>query len=629
MAMVFMSEKKLIDKLPKNAEGRGPGEYIPQSQIKKYKTDKEPFLSTINGTFKKTNNFPGPGSYYRDDILINYLKNNQNAKILLKNIKSNPNEEKLGFNIKEKRFDILKKNNDPGPGYYFKITKNFKKKIKNNIHKTEFKKSDNLLQLIPTIPNKFQKYGFDILEDGKIIQKIDPFLSQTFSGEKGDSVGPGRYEISDEINWYKTGPQFSKQVRNCFISNNKINLSGIESTDQTDNSNNFNNNKNNSNFLSSITASKFIVDNNLNVIELSPCNISNNFNNINLDKYKLEKNDNDKKQKDYRLLINNVEKYKRILFKGTCKNFSTPGPGFYIDRFKNSCFQTKYVPENQQFFGTKTRRFMKNENKSCEDIFKIYDFDLYNNNNHEKKYSDSDLNRKLKKTKSLTNFAPFSTNEKRFIKFLDKDKSTNPSPFEYNLKSFLDNKKKSLSQENFGASEKKFTQKKEIEWKHSIPGPGYYDPDKPKKHVPAKKYQSNNFIDNKSLYNLKNENETENENERIDLYSIKFQNEKKLKNTNNKNVCFYRTNPRNKNIIGKSLSCGRLNERLNEYKNKIIDNELDINKKEIKQIYPPFNISGYRDNKWLYGPEYCQGPGQYKKDSYFDWNKKTYNKKFL
>ena len=617
--MVFMSEKKLIDRLPKNTERRGPGEYIPQSQIKKYKTDKEPFMSTVNGTLHKNNNVPGPGSYYRDEILIKYLKNNQNAKIIQK-IKSNQNDEKLGFNTKEKRFDFLKKSNEPGPGYYFKITKNFKKKIKNNIHKNEFKKNDDLLQLIPTIPSKYQKYGFDILEDGKIVQKKDPHLSQTFTGEKGDSVGPGRYEISDEINWYKTGPHWSKEVRNCFISNNKYNLSGIfESTDQTDHSNH--NNMSSSNFLSSITASKFVIDNNLNVIEITPCTISDiNNNNINLDQYKLE-NDKNKKQKDYRLLINNVEKYKRILFRGTCQKFSNPGPGFYIDRFKNSSFQTKYVPENQQFFGSKTRRFTRNENKSSIENYKNSDFDLYSTNNNfynENKNSNSELNHKFSKTKSLMNLAPFSTNEKRFIKFMDKDKDNNPSPFDYNIKSFLDGKKKSLSPQYFGHSEKKFTQKKEVKWKYSIPGPGVYDPEKPKKHVPTRKFFSDTFIDNNSLYNMKNEKEG------IDVYSIKFQNEKKLKSTNNKNVCFYRTNFSNKNILRKSFSCERLNN-----KNKTIYSEFDENKIEYKQVYPPFHVSGFKDDSWLFAPNYCQGPGQYKKDSYFDWNKKTYNKNFL
>ena len=47
-----------------------------------------------------------------------------------------------------------------------------------------------------------------------------------------------------------------------------------------------------------------------------------------------------------------------------------------------------------------------------------------------------------------------------------------------------------------------------------------------------------------------------------------------------------------------------------------------------KQMFPPFNQS---DRKWKnqYVGEFLTGPGQYNTDSYFNWNKKTYNINFV
>ena len=49
----------------------------------------------------------------------------------------------------------------------------------------------------------------------------------------------------------------------------------------------------------------------------------------------------------------NRKKTSRLTFKIN----TNPGPGFYIDRFKNSSFNCKSVPESYQFFGSNSKRF--------------------------------------------------------------------------------------------------------------------------------------------------------------------------------------------------------------------------------------------------------------------------------
>ena len=134
MAFVYKAEREAAnDKIKINSE-LGPGEYLPQTEIRKYIVNKEPFLSSNKKVMQKINDVPGPGAYYHDDVLIQYLKNIQNEKISEQNdkvhliakggnIDLHPNSEKIGFNIKSKRFKIPKDDKNPGPGQYFTIIK--------------------------------------------------------------------------------------------------------------------------------------------------------------------------------------------------------------------------------------------------------------------------------------------------------------------------------------------------------------------------------------------------------------------------------------------------------------------------------------------------------------------------
>ena len=625
MAMVFKSKKDLEEPVKKNNKNPGPGDYLPQTTFRKISSNKEPFLSTINGTFHPRNNYPGPGSYYQDDVLIQFLKNIQNEKITdnnekkslsqskINNIKiEENNREKLGFNSKTKRFNLIVDSNKPGPGYYFQKRNKYHKtnlqKIKEeyNAKQKQINKIAKEFDLIPTIPSKNKQFGFDILDDGKIIQKKDPNLNQTYTGEKGDTVGPGKYEVEKKNEWYKTRPKWtmSKDIRNCYITNwenmSKIESPSLFSTNHSEHSSNFTN-FNNSNLLSSITANKFFVDDNLNIIELCPYNISNysiskcdsqahtniNFGNINLTQ---------KKFNNTKPITNNLyynKKFKKIPSRQILNIKNTPGPGFYIDRYKHSSFKLKQVPENKQFFGSKLERFFK--------LNKSYD--------NSENYENPSLNNKIK-SNSFIYLAPFSSKDQRFQTPNDlKELFSNPSPFEYD--NSKKSKKKSFSSfDKFNTSAKRFIEDKNIKWKKEIPGPGHYNPEKARKHLMAKKlrisYDKNKNKANINIYPIN-----------YKINTIEYLNNRKINSTNLKNVTFFRCSPK----IKKSWSCKNIVPPPGTYY---------IEKKyEFKQIIPPFNSSLEKKVELNKESDVNVGSGQYNHDSYFDWNKKSFNISYL
>ena len=134
MAFVYRGDK-LKNIRPNTA--LGPGEYLPLSKSKAIKNNngRAPFESGVK-KFKPLygelnaikNATPGPGKYYYDDIKIKRKKMENVANVKFSNQESldnynlknskysvNPINEKLGFDVKEKRFKDSG-NINPGPG---------------------------------------------------------------------------------------------------------------------------------------------------------------------------------------------------------------------------------------------------------------------------------------------------------------------------------------------------------------------------------------------------------------------------------------------------------------------------------------------------------------------------------
>ena len=624
MAMVFKSKKITSEILQKDLNHPGPGDYIPQTINKKLFSHQK-FSSTSRENFYPKNFNPGPGHYFKKEkekpqkqkaeIKAN-KDNNSKSKINFEkiqellndnNIDDKKPEEKLGFNIKAIRFISSKdKIEQPGPGQYFpEINKFYKTDFINKINykykPRKANRNQDKYKLIPSIPSKDQKYGFNILEDGNIVPKKAPNFNQTFTGLKGDSVGPGSYEMDKSNEIYKSSPKWT-------ISRDTKSTFSLLSTNLSDNSRFLDN----SNLLSTITANKFFIDDNFNVKEFSPYNISknsfvslsntNHFNNF-------DKSDNDYeiiekfKNKNFNfkripLSFNNNGFYNKERKENRKKKISrlafaintNPGPGFYIDRFKNSSFNCTSVPESFQFFGSNSKRFNYNYySKDGKDTINTTD-------------EIEEIKAKKIKHKSI----PFMTSEEKLKpSSILIEKSLIPGPDQY----FPQKIKKIKSFSNFmkfGSNVKRFIEKKEFKWKKEIPGPGMYNPEKIKGHIKTRKMiKANDIINNKNELYIDRLN--------YKLKTIEHENNKKSSLTNLKIATFYRTNPTSKN----SQSCKNINPPPGLY---YVDKLY-----KYRQIIPPFSSSAKKQLVLSTSKINKVGPGQYKNDSYFDWNKKTFN----
>ena len=638
MAMVFKSERSLEIPIDENNNNLGPGEYYPYSTMRKFILNKEPFLTSSPRSKFEIKDTPGPGSYYHDETYINYLKNLQSEKISKENDRINLltkgingdiyfllNTEKKGFNIKSKRFKILKNiNNTLGPGKYFKEKKDKNDKLKklkeNEIFinkKINIIKNNDYLK-IPTIPSKDNTFGFDILNNGELVQRQNPEMYKTFTGEKGDTVGPGSYEIEKPNNWLKTGTTWSKlrSVRDC--NKNDFSIS-ISSTNFSESKNNMSNNiksvisgRNNQNY--SYQKSYELMDKYYNNFNLKKSKKLNNKSVFNLVVTNCKKN-NEKKVKIIKT------------FESIIKNI-TPGPGYYYNEKDSSSFKTKKIPEMKQYFGSSITRFENKKNAT----------NSIGPGEYFKEEKENDLI-KMNKTSSST-FTPFYSSVKRFK--VSEEKEKKPGPGEYYPSKIEEIKKICRSSEGkFGSNEKRFNNMYNNQWKNSIPGPGAYNPkqdtildmNKSEKLNKKKGEVYNNTkndlerLNNTKMNNLINNIIKEEEDvPPIGLYnpeivnSIDYKVKKKAYESRNNNVAFNTTfNKKNKkkNIV---IDCEESNLGPGYYyrDKKKKDNKISavFHSPEFKRnINTNLNIN--------------IGPGKYNLNSYNDWTKKSFNINFI
>ena len=633
MAFVYKAEREASNDKIKTNSDLGPGEYLPQTEIRRYTVNKEPFLSSNKKVFLKINDVPGPGAYYHDEVLIQYLKNIQNEKISEQNDKVHliakggnidllPNSEKIGFNIKSKRFKVTNDDKNPGPGHYFPIIKRRDKASRLreeelfSKQKIQIKKI-NEFQRIPTIPSKVQEFGFEILDNGSLVQKQNPNMYKTFSGEKGDTVGPGSYEIEKPNNWHKTGTEWSKlKVQRDFYKKSKTGKNSSTNLTSTNYSDTGNTNTKTSFYSPNSTSNNFnenIISNETEPVENKDVKIKKS---KSLDK------------SIFKCRILNCQKFngKKIQKKETFETViqgNYPGPGYYYDPYRTSSFHFKPTPEFKQFFGSKLERF-----------YKYKGFDSYLGPGE---YFEKSMN------KTSTGFAPFSTTSNRFfLSFIPAEKSEIPGPGEYTLKSFTTSpngrKTQSTSPKGkFGSNEKRFVDISNTKWKYCVPGPGYYNPEE----IKTQSFKPFNTFYKTKFYNLKknpifsikkvvlNGNGLAREKAPpIGLYNpdmiftIDYKNKKKVFETKNNKVAFDST----------------YNKKKKQKKIKSYDNNINIgpgyyyHEKINKNLRPSpqFHISENDSKKKRFTNSNSNiGPGHYDINGYFDWNKKSFNINFV
>jgi hypothetical protein len=645
MAMVFKSERRLEDISTDKNNDLGPGEYYHYSFSKKIKENKKPFLTSCPRSLLDIKDTPGPGAYYQDETHINVLKNVHNEKVselndrtnllakekngLLYQVRFLINSEKKGFNIKSKRFKIINNiNNQPGPGQYFKEKKNKRKKKLKNINENFSNKKINIIkknefQIIPTIPAKNSIFGFDILDNGTVIKKQNPDMYRTFTGEKGDTVGPGSYEIEKPNNWLKTGTSWSKlrTVRDCNKNNNDFSASTTTTFFSESK-------KNNSNKFGSKISPRYSKDlEDTNVLEL------NDVDNININNLKKTNNNIRKKDKKnvFNLLVENCKLNNRKkcktekTFENVIKNI-TPGPGYYITQKDNTSFRVKLIPEYKQFFGSKLSRFSDINNNYINHLGPGEYFKQENK-----------INQKISKTSSLGVVPPFFSKVERFI--ISEEKKNLPGPGDYTGEITSEKPKKNSSSSldgNFGSNELRFNDIN-LKWKQSVPGPGFYGSERDIQYILSQKNKkikkgtiyNSNKADMERQNNIKINNLIKDEIKKeeippLGLYnpdvitSIDYKIKKNAyESRNNNNIAFTTTfnkKKKKKNNIEVNCINSNLGPGYYYHEKRNIDTKLS----------PVFHLPEFKKNS---NPNINinVGPGKYNIDSYNEWSKKSFN----
>ena len=601
MAMVFLSDRKTsaVEKSPNtltllNNDLKNDLEDLNiLLDTKNEKENKAPFGIQGKGhdvTIRAPMS-PGPGSYNIDS-----------QRKMPFNSGVNP------FLFKSPRFKSSKPESSdiPGPGAY-NITN--KSVIPKNIFQlrpssdVSFKYNTNSLNNIATIPAKKQKYGYYVDENGELIQALDPSIEAYFSGTKNNSIGPDRYnpvikEKNHCINW---GKMSGRKPKNKNINNN---LNGIQNEISL-NSSKLSLVETDISSIRSPKERKKFDKKNIKPFQL----IMNKHNNrIISSKYSGDEAPIDtEKELEFLNHENNI-----ISGKNKSRN--------YLLNFNK--IRYNYPPEEFQFFGS------SNERKTSESLI-LSQFPNVGPGSY--------FRNTFKRLNNINNNKNKST---AWEKNLGRDNmpqlkrsSSNLGPGSYNLmKNF---EKKSFNSYGNFSSEKRFDlsylPQNNIGTNDNTvgnPGPGSYNFNDPWIKDVRK------MIKRHTLVNVEEEIKKVNnqkDKERKPDFNI-YQNDKyiniiqnNVKNKSNpyasENMPFLSGEKRFK--LSKSYS----SEDIGPGKYNLFQKGQKTRK--FNSILAPFSSNAERKPTYLGNSNNEISPGQYDKDSYFDWNKKSFNAMFI
>lgn len=665
MAFVFRSDlKKSFE--PSNNNILGPGQYLPIYDKRKIIKNKAPFLSSSpRKTNKIEEEIPGPGSYCGNVVnekkLINKeISTNLNSTAIYKALEGsdiikgidpvhvwvNNQYEHLGFLSKIKRFKENTLDGIPGPGSYIKSSqmsdgiKKLNRIKRKEINLTKKHLFENINpNKIETIPAKNHTFGFEFDFNGSLIRNNDPESSIKLKGDKHNSVGPGEYNTLKPQEWYRKGTSlWSKSKINKFHQT----ISNFQNKNKTNN--NFYNNGTSSTFHKSNDK----LDNTYNTANTTNYNSDREFNSIKKNKNKRSKSLNGennfqkKIEVDIKLLKQKTKKMKSILFMNhTNKLFdksyllksrgddNNPGPGYYYDENASSGFKSNPLPEEKQVFGSNCQRFPRAEINS--EVGPAY--------YHSEKNGHDNLKKKELKEKLLI---PQLAKIKKY-KPVKVEENILPGPGFYNIDKYFEIKKRVNTADcNFGSAEPRFKKLSEVT-NLNVPGPGAY-----------KGLETWGIKENNNLAKIFNKPMTVN----VNIRNSTFYNDnhsKKISKSKYSDSIFEKKS----NDIIPPIGTYNPDQILNlDYKiakncakNSLVEAPFSITKtrprfdyfeknrnvscnlgpgvyyresyKTETQVKNPFNNGDlrFRDSK----AKYETSPGQYNSNSYYDWNKKTFN----
>ena len=589
MAMVYLSNRN-ISEIPKdpepckflNNELKNELEELNMLLEKKEKENKIPFNTLAKGhdVSYKYNPIPGPGAYNLD--IPKKIIENENSPFL----------------YKSQRFKKINKELIiPGPGSY-NINNN---KISLRRNKSQLRPNSNISlhneinskNNVATIPTKKQEFGYNIDKNGQLSLAVDPIADYCFSGAKNDSIGPGRYDpvIKEKnhcIRWDKSTGRKSDIFfgANTETKNEKTTNSSLIDTD-----------------ISSLKSAK--ERNDIKKVKQKPFkfirykNIRNNSEIAN----NKEEDENIDLQKEFDFL-----NHKNNIISGPKKSRN------YLLKYNKMRYPSK--PAEFQFFGSSNRRnldevLILNNNTKVgpgsyfHNTFKKFQ-NLYINKNKYSFENTKEGEKKLKLRRSLSNVGPGSYNIDRFL-----EKKS------FNIFGSFSTEKR------FGLSYDPLTKIENDEGGN--PGPGSYNINNDswvkdvhkmiKKPIlvnvdeEIKKPNNTKIIENQPDFNLYQNNRY--------INIIQENIRRKANPYTSENNPFLSGNNRFKIID-------------TDFYENIGPGKYDLFKKGQKtkrfySILAPFNTLEEKKPIYIGNVNNNVAPGQHSKDSYFDWNKKSFN----
>ena len=670
MAFVFKSSRKFNYIDSTENEKPGPGHYISiDNQYSNISKNKIPFLSAEKKLAYKESDSPGPGTYYtrnenlENNILISkdnnatiykvldydeVAKNSKFAKLLQE--KMNP----TGFLIKDKRFNKKIEDDNPGPGYYNRNDLNYFEQSTNKIEKEKIKKElskaktntnfyknrenaeslfteNNKFQGPVSIPSNYKVFGYKLNEKGAIVNNDNK--------KETAELGPCTYEI-----YNKTMASWTDKANLTGLWSKskayKLEMSPKEKQEKEML-------KTNSTFYN--TGSDFRVTQHQS--NISTANITNQFNSTE----NQFKPNNTQSFRDYSLnkTLHNKFKmlgyYTRQVDKENRKKLATdktseidkliesventsPGPGYYFPN--NLTNYEKSVSEGFQCFGSRTSRFnpfivgQDNYQPGPGSYFRKNDI-VQTKKRVKVAKSKNKLNRKRvyslhnNKSNSLVGFG----SAKRSTTFDQNsifEKNNSPGPGYYNTSSNWNKANDETSKAIFGSTETRFVPKKSSQC--NTPYLPIFDYNKkfevrvnPMKQIKKSKLhedilesngQQKHIIVNKDIkpsVGSYNPDKTLN----IDF--------KLHKNVSKVSTVYAPFNSLQRRFEKAKKEAFKLNVGPGYYyKDKRV---------VMEQNGPAFKSTSKR--KELFNGKSNIGPGKYNLNSWFDWNKKTYNISYI
>ena len=584
----------------------------------------------INDKFRQINTVSDKNKD-RNQLTTNYLSN-KNIFLNKKNINSCYSPVKMNLNqskkdIKENNlntieYSITNKDNKFERIISGKSIKSLKSncdisqsKTSNVYRNDSFNYEPFSSKRILTIPNQGNHFGYSIDDKGEIELLDDPDKNVKFNGTKNNSIGPGQYNVVMSprkrfvMDWSRVSEEKNMKTE---IKNKIKDVKEVKLLSKLDNlylSSNLNDEKNDMNDNCSISSKNKSI---------------NYIDNIKL-KNKIFRN-NDVRMKDYKtdddyinLTLLNYQKQKE-------ESKIMPGPGAYhfTDEFNIIPKKNKF----QNFGSSVSRDLLYSPNRKLSnsiDNYLKYSFFTDNLQNDNKYAADKKIkNEKLKLIQNSNFFKQKLKVEMLKEQSIKNKKELNdrlgPGTYEPEIQKLTT----SVGIENFGSLDKR----KLTQGKADTPGAGAYIglDDWSKKNVnyfrtietesSGKKYKLDMLNYNQKINTEKNDDKMNELNYKSDAYY------KQSIDHDNRVICSL-----NKNLP----AFGSWEPRFHIFKSQINSlngigrYDLIYPLKQTKQRLSPFLYSSSREDMIKNRNENV-GPGSYNKfDTFFDWNKKTYN----